>query len=567
MASKYDYGVTFNGNRIVHPGAYDAIDASAMVVPTAGGANLPIIVGSADAGEPGVVKWFSDPSSALEYLRGGDLYHAVNLMFSPTPEGGGGASIVGVVPSNTLTKAAVTVGGLTITSKEYGEGGNRTTCSMVPGTIAGTKKFSAYRWDLEKMDTFDNLGAAIKLRYTGNAVYAAVDVIVTSGKATKIQTKIGADAASAAVEISIDLTTGQYSTIESIIKYLSTISSYQADYVSYWNYDLPSSALDAMSAVNIKDTNYLMALKADIALQVSNYSSVVDVATSDAAIADFQTASLAGGTAGPLPASWAPVFAKLKSTFSNILVVLSASPTIHAEALAHISEMESRQQKQMMFTGGTTGESCDQAKQRAATLNSSRAVLCYPGIYHKAINSGKVPLAPYFTAAMIAGRVCGVDASEPITFDYFNLIALEKDLLAGDPDVDDLITSGVCTLERVRSGGIRLAQGITTYISVNNTLYREISVRRGADSLSETMRSTMENTYVGKKGLKATVSSVTTTAIDVLEQAIKDGTIVGYKDIVVKFANTIVTIEYKVAPTEPINFVLVTSHFVPESSL
>lgn len=565
--SRNDYGVTFNGRRIVHPGAYDYIDASAMVVPTPGSANLPVVVGTSDAGEPGVLKWFSDPSSSLSYLRGGDLSNAVNLMFSPTPEGGGGASVVGVLPANSLARATATVGGLTITSKEYGDGGNRVICSLADGTISGTKKFTAARWDLEKMEVFDNLGAVIKLTYTGEEAYAAVDVTVTGGKATQIQTKVGADQASAAVDVTLDLTTGQYSTVEDIIKYFASISDYQADYVSYWNYNLEVSKLDAMAAASIKSENHIKALKADIDLQIANYSTLVSVESGAGALTNFSSSTLAGGAKGSNPASWADKFDKLKNAFSNILVVLSASPTIHAEALAHVGVMEGRQQRQVLFTGGDKGETTDQVKQRAAMLNSSRAVLCYPGIYHKSISSGKVPLAPYFTAAMVAGRVCGVDPSEPITFDYFNLVALERDLLAGDPEIDDLITSGVCTLERVDSGGIRLVQGITTYLGSNNTLYREISVRRGADALADTMRKTMEDTYVGKRGLKATISSVTTKAIEVLEQAIKDGSIVAYKDIVVRFVNTVVYVDYKVAPTEPINFVLLTSHFIPESQL
>jgi hypothetical protein len=81
------------------------------------------------------------------------------------------------------------------------------------------------------------------------------------------------------------------------------------------------------------------------------------------------------------------------------------------------------------------------------------------------------------------------------------------------------------------------------------------------------MRKEMEKTFVGKKGTRATISAVKTKAIDVLEQAIRDEDIVAYKDIEVRFVNTAVYVDYKVAPVEPINYVLITSHFVPESTL
>ena len=45
----------------------------------------------------------------------------------------------------------------------------------------------------------------------------------------------------------------------------------------------------------------------------------------------------------------------------------------------------------------------------------------------------------------------------------------------------------------------------------------------------------------------------------------RDGEITAYKNIVVRFTGGVVYVDYQVAPTEPINYVLVTTHFVPES--
>jgi hypothetical protein len=308
----------------------------------------------------------------------------------------------------------------------------------------------------------------------------------------------------------------------------------------------------------------LKAVNGDIKLQTAKYSELI-TAEVTGTLANFDYNYLAGGSKGTAPTSWSSYLNTVKKQFSDILIILSDSEAIHAEALTHVQQMEQRQQKQMLFTGGAVGETVVRTKQRASMLNSSRAVLAYPGIYHKSISNGKVALAPYFTAAMIAGRVCGVDASEPVTFDYFNLIGLENDLLAGDPAIDELINSGVCVLERVQNGAIRLVQGVTTYMGPNNPLFREISVRRGSDKLSDTMRKSMEDSFVGKKGLRATASAVETKAIDVLEQAIKDGDITAYRNVVVRFAGSVVYVDYEVAPVEPINLVLINSHFVPDS--
>ncbi len=47
------------------------------------------------------------------------------MMFSPSPEGGGGASLVGVIVANKTVPATATIGGVKFTAAEYGEGGNK----------------------------------------------------------------------------------------------------------------------------------------------------------------------------------------------------------------------------------------------------------------------------------------------------------------------------------------------------------------------------------------------------------------------------------------------------------
>jgi len=562
-----DYGVLFNGRRVVHPGAYDATDARGTTVVSTGSSNIPIVVGTSDSGESGKVLWYNNATQVRSDLKGGDLVTGAELMFSPTPEGGGGASVIGVLVVNPTVRATKVAGGLTMTSLEYGEGGNRIQSKLENGTMVGTKKLTNYRWDTEELEVLDNLGAIINIQYVGASAYASAAVTVTTGNATKLEIKVGADLATSVVDVSLDLTTERFATVEDIVKHLNSLSGYIVTFVDYSrNFDLPSSKLDAIAAIDIKTSKTLLAVKGDIEIQSSKYSKMVSVLVTGA-ISNFDFNYLVGGSKGVTPASWSTSFDIIKGHFSDLLVVLSSSEAIQAEALVHIQQMETRQQKQMLFTGGAVGDTVAQAKQRAATLNSSRAVLAYPGIFHKSVESGKKVLASYMTSAMIAGRVCGVDASEPITFDYFNLVGLERELLAGSPEIDELLSSGVCTLEKVQNGAIRLVQGITTYMGPNNPIFREISVRRGADKVSGKVRKTMEDTFVGKKGLRATASAVNTKAIDVLEQSIKDEDITAYRNIVVRFVGSLVYVDYEVAPVEPINFVLITSHFVPDAAI
>jgi len=561
-----DYGVNFGGRRIIHPGGYQAIDASQMVATTPGSLNLPIVVGKAKAGQSGVVTYFTSPDQAREYLRGGDLVTALELMFSPTPEGGGGASRIGVIVANQTTQAQATVGGLTIKSREYGDGGNKVLARAVDGVIPGTKTYTFSRWDLDKVEVLSDIGAVIKLKYTGAEDYAAVTVTVAGGKATKIETKVGGDESTATIDLSINLTTGEFRTIDDVISHINGVLGYSAELVNPNSSGLSAEALDALVDVDITDIGgYLLALKGDLVHRAGIESTLVEVETGVDDLSNFDSTYLTGGSAGTTPASWAPYFDLIKREFSDILVVLSDDPVIHAEALSHVGVMERRNQLQVLFTGGGVRETVTQAKQRAAALNNSRAVLAYPGIYHTAGEGGKVALPAYFTAAMVAGRVAGVPATEPVTFDYFSILGLDTDLLAGDPEIDDLLVSGVAVVEKVQNGGFRLAQGITTYTGANNTLYREISVRRGADELSERVRKSLEQMFVGRKGVRSTPTSVNTAVVEILEQAVRNDEILSYRNIVVNMSSSAIWVDFQVAAVEPNNYVLVTSHYVPES--
>ncbi|MDP4224902.1 MAG: phage tail sheath subtilisin-like domain-containing protein [Bacteroidota bacterium] len=557
-----NYGVMFNGRRIVHPGAYDAIDINNVLTSTPGSLNRPIYMGEADSGIPGVVKWFSSASAAREYTSGGELYDVLDLAFSPSVGGGGGASIVGLLVTNQLTQASLSAGGLSQTAVMYGINGNKISTKLENGTITGSKRFVASRWDTDVTEVFDNLGAVIQIQYKGASAYAEINITKTGEVATLLTTKIGATQAGATVDISVDLTNTQYATVGQLAHYLSGIADYD---VSFLESELPVSSLDALTSVNIKaSANYIMAVSGDLIYQINKLSTLVNVSLTGT-LTNYPVTYLTGGAKGSSPASWSDYFTTISKEYADILAILSANEAVHAEALAHAEQMEQRGQKRVVYVGGPLGETVDQTKRRALLLNSSRAVVAYPGIYFKNSTGNTTLYPPYFAAAMLAGRSAGVSASEPLTFDYFNLVGLETNLVAGDPDIDDLITSGVAALENVFGGGVRLAQSVTTDLTPGSP-FRELSIRRGADSLSIRVTSALEAEFVGKKGTPGNVTTIALVTKDVLSKAKADEEIVDFRNITVTFLNSVAQVDYEVAYVDPINYVLVTSHFVSNLS-
>lgn len=553
------YGINFNGRRIVHPGAYDVIDASAMLMTSTGSTNIPVVIGTADAGEPGVVKWFTSPESAQKYVRGGDLHLATNLMFSPTSKGGGGCSTIGVIVANRHERATLRVGDVDIASKEYGEGGNNISVTLEPGTIPGTKTLTVARWDIDNaLEVFEDIGHLFSIQYEGNKEVAELTIVPGVTSPSRLEVRVGDSQEDKEVDLTVDLECGKYPTIGSIVQYISSVKGYRATLANGLVSSYSSSMIDACTDVDVKVQTPVLGVKGDL----NNIQSELINIRCTGEVTDIPLTNLRGGVKGTAPTSWSPYFEQLKKEFSDILVVLSDDVSIQMEAAAHIGNMETRGQKQMMFTGGAVGESVKEIRQRANSLNTSRAVCAYPGIMIKSGNLTRL-VPSYFTGALLAGRVCGVSHAEPITFDSVGVLGLERELIAGDPEVDELISSGVCTLERVPNGGFRIAQGITTYTSDNNVLYREISVRRSADNLSSTMTRNLEEEFVGKKGVRSSILAIRNKAIEILDKAVADEEINAYRNVKVKFSGTVVEVEFEAAAVTPINFILITSRFVP----
>ena len=558
-------GVIFGGRRIIHPGGYDIIDASGMTRMFEGGSSV-IMLGTGLGGEPGKVLKFSNPDEASRVLRGGNLAVAVDMAFSPVPEGGGGASEVMAIRVNPATPSVLIKNGISYESQGYGLYTKNVQVKLEDGTIPGTKKHVAQLWTDDIIEVTDNLGAILTFKYTGGEDYAVLDVALdNTGKAEFFRTYVGTDEETAALDLDLNLKDPRFGTIMDLVNYLSGISDYVVQFSKSQSRGLLSIKLDEVLKENIKsaDGYTVMALKGDTELIINNTSSLIRIeVTGD--MSNFDYTNLAGGEEGSAPISWKSALNLAKEENNKLLVILSGSEPIQAEADAHVQYMSSREnKKQLMLTGPELGETKDQVKARALNFNNSRVVMAYPGCLYT-YKGETLQFPSYFTAAIMAGRLAGVSPSEPITFDYFNFKGLEKYLEWSE--VEDLIMNGVAPMEYVKNEGFRLVQGITTYTKDDNSLYSEISVRLGADNISEGLRKRLEKKFVGKKGdasVVASETSVTTESRDYLEELKRDNEIVAYRNIIVKFVNRRIYVDYEVAPIEPINFILLTSHFVP----
>jgi hypothetical protein len=112
--------VTFMGRTYKQPGAYSYTDPTALVGVGLGAGGVVTIIGTATGGAPGEVELFTDPVSAKEKHRGGNMMTAANYAWAA-----GANSIYLTRPGNPLRAALAVLNGVaatvfTVTSVDYG---------------------------------------------------------------------------------------------------------------------------------------------------------------------------------------------------------------------------------------------------------------------------------------------------------------------------------------------------------------------------------------------------------------------------------------------------------------
>lgn len=181
--------VYFNGEILTIPGAYSTTDVSAMS--TKGdnaGAKVIALIGECTGGEPGVVQFFTEPTSARKVLKSGPLLKACEKAWNPvskTKDGVklGGANMIACIRSNQATKSTYklfneskdTKPQLVFQSKDWGENTSHQ-IKLQDGSLNGTKKLVVFDQVTGVYETFDNVGNAFTINYVGSAAYAELNI-------------------------------------------------------------------------------------------------------------------------------------------------------------------------------------------------------------------------------------------------------------------------------------------------------------------------------------------------------------------------------------------------------
>jgi hypothetical protein len=412
-----------------------------------------------------------------------------------------------------------------------------------------------------------------------------------------------------ATPVSYALNIADYSTIQSMAEFISTLPGWSASASSVLNGQANPSVLDRIAAqgalsatakpVRIKKdakevADFFAASTQVELIPVTGQSDVKKVGLPDQQ-GSPNALYLSGGSKGATAsADVVTALSKFEKFRVNAIVPLFSRDAaddaadqltdpasaytilgIHQAVKTHLSLMATTKKKSERQGYLSIKASYADVKTQVATMADARIQLVAQDV-RQADSEGNIKwFQPWAGAAMLAGARGGSPIGNPMTFKYFNMTGIrqtaqpmstpEADIVVDfDPDTqyDDAIANALTFWEAPQTGGIRLVVDNTTYNKDGNWVYNRANVLYAADVLAYDFRNQLENIYVGLKNtvsaaeIKSTCEAILTTylaqGITVSTSDAKNG----FKQLVVQVNGNTVNVSVVVKLVEGIDFVL-----------
>jgi len=200
---------------------------------------------------------------------------------------------------------------------------------------------------------------------------------------------------------------------------------------------------------------------------------------------------------------------------------------------------------------------------KATGFNSPYMVVCSPRLKTFDIKGTLKYFNGTYTAAYIAGLIASFPVGEPITNkDVTGMQGLSTYFL--NRHILQLIDNGVLVIERV-GGGLKVVQGVTSWISDDNFNKKEISVRLVTNYIAKNCRENLKQ-FIGRKNSLQMLQIIKGSLVQVLRELENNEIIVGtpaypaYRNLTLTADGDVVRVSFECSPVLPINYVLITIH-------
>jgi len=397
-----------NGQQVILPSVQIAVNDQAF----AAGATAPVtgllLIGPANDGDPNTLQTITSPNQAVQSLNSGDLLQAVLNAF----QGSTNAPVVNqldVIQVNPLTQATSSIPGtgsgpaFDLTTTHYGAPANTAQWQLNAGTLLG------YQFQQQMLatqaaggsyqaNTKDNIGInALNLWYSGTGTaptYTVTDSVFT---VTATTTNIGG-----AVDLSSSLTLTQ------LAQQISALTDWNATVTAANAQQTTAAYFDNVSAVTVSTSSTTPTVVSAHGFALAAYFAANPVYFTGTRPADCgllttsNTWTVASGATSPTATNtnWQDAYTTAQSAVGIGLVTpISPSVSIWDMNDAHCHYMATLGAGREGYVADAVGATLATEQANAATLNSDRTALVWPGLKGTDYNGNPTTFGGYVSSA------------------------------------------------------------------------------------------------------------------------------------------------------------------------
>lgn len=457
--------------------------------------------------------------------------------------------------------------------------------------VSGAEYAATLNVNRQKDNVQESLSAggeiALKVGYTGTTASLTID------DDTLAITRAGGSGG----DISIDLK--DFPTIQDVATYINSQTGYTAAVGTGILGQLPSTALDNVTGVEICTTfgeqpgrvkidAYRFANKVNgdsVLVQLQNASSVVGQAAAGLPQPVTAVTYLSGGTKGTTTdADVTAALSALEKVRGNFLVPLFSRDAsadvadkltevgsdylianVQSGVRAHVLKMSSLKagkNRQGFLSGRDTFSN---VKNTASNIASYRCAFPFQDVrvpnaegiskqaqpWMAAVNAAAMQAAAFYKA--IVGKFAAIQGAVQAAGDFDD---------GDDSQVEEALLAGLLPLRRAESGGWKWVSDQTTYGADNNFVFNSIQATYAADIIALTTKQRMEQAFVGQSTADvnanlavAFVESILTDFRRLKLITASDDAPRGFKNIKVKITGTTMAVSFEVKLAGAIYFV------------
>ena len=428
---------------------------------------------------------------------------------------------------------------------------------------------------------------ALKISYTGtSAIMTITDTALTT-------TVVGGAGASKTI------TLADFPTIQDLATYINSLPGYSAAVGTAILGQLPSSALDNVTALGINTSFGVQTGRVKIdnyrfQQTVANDSVLVQLASDPGVGLPALVASityLAGGTkAGTLDADVTAALLALEKVRGNFLIPLFSRDSgsditagltdstsvytivgINTAARSHVLKMSTLKRSRNRQAFLSIKDTFAVVKDTSANTASFRCAMPFMDVRNPNSAGTVTQFAPWMGAVVAASMQAGA-FYKGIVRKGANIVGALQASADFDPEDDtameEALKAGLLPMRRADTGGWYWVSDQTTYGKDNNFVYNSIQATYVADIIALTSKSRMEKAFVGQSvaDISATLASAFVESL--MEEFLRlkliarsDDAVNGYRNLKIKINGNalVVSCEVKLAGLiyfVPINFLM-----------